>query len=62
MSGFKTMSRESRSQNVCQGVFAMTDFHPLSESVFTFEENQRSDLAKGVLSSELGYFLRPSFN
>ncbi|MXQ80386.1 hypothetical protein E5288_WYG006285 [Bos mutus] len=37
-------------QNVCQGVFAMMDFYPLSESVFTFEENQRSDVAKGVLS------------
>lgn len=50
MSGFKTTSHKSRSQNVCQGVFAMMDFYPLSESVFTFEENHRSDLAKGVLS------------
>lgn len=52
VSGFKTMSHESRSQNVCQGVFATTDFHPLSESVFTFEENQgfSPDLAKEVLS------------
>lgn len=62
MSGFKTASHEACSQNVYQAVFEMTDFHPLSESIFTFEKSRGQTWPKGGLTSELGCFLRMSFH